>query len=326
MTTHRTGSTIPAPRTPSVLARLLLAGALSMAPGSPLVAQISDDRAELLVEPAWLMENLDRADLVIVHVAGNTDAVGTAPVVPGSAVLSLDAFSINSEPDVTPRVRLDLPADLDVARAAFEAAGVSDDSRIVITYDGGAFPNATRTVWTLQFLGFDDGVSILHGGIEGWQATGGEVTTDRVTIAPGEISRPAREDRRVDARWVLDNGEARGIALLDARRRASWTGERPEMPGRAGHIPGAGSLPQVDLYDAEGRLLPESELRALFAAAGWEEGDQVVAYCHIGYWASAVVFAARTLGIDARLYDGSMAEWAQDETLPLVTEPGGGER
>ncbi len=45
--------------------------------------------------------------------------------------------------------------------------------------------------------------------------------------------------------------------------------------------------------------------------------------CHIGLWASAVVFAARTLGIDARLYDGSMTEWANRAELPLVMEGGG---
>jgi len=33
-------------------------------------------------------------------------------------------------------------------------------------------------------------------------------------------------------------------------------------------------------------------------------GDHVIAYCHIGIQAPPWVFAARTLGIDAKLYDG----------------------
>jgi thiosulfate/3-mercaptopyruvate sulfurtransferase len=94
------------------------------------------------------------------------------------------------------------------------------------------------------------------------------------------------------------------------------------MDGRAGHIPGAASLHYARLYTETGMLRPKPELRAIFEEAGYSDEDQVVAYCHIGYWASAVVFAARTLGMDARLYDGSMTEWAQDPDLPLVLPPG----
>ena len=59
------------------------------------------------------------------------------------------------------------------------------------------------------------------------------------------------------------------------------------------------------------------------AIAGVTDGDGVVAYCHIGLGASAVVFTARTLGLDARLYDGSMTEWANNRELPLIMETGG---
>ena len=306
----------------SIVAALAL---LLPLPGpSPLVAQSTDSRAELLIDAATLRDRLGSPDLVLLHVA--SDATAEARVIPGSVVIDLGRISVNSAPDASPRVRLDLPDDLGRVRSVFEEAGISDDSRVVVTYGGGAFPDASRTVWTLQFLGFDDGISILDGGLDAWEAAGGELTTERATPARGAITRPTRDDRRVDARWVLVNGDTDGVALVDGRRAASWTGERPELPGRAGHIPGAGSLPQVELYDAAGRLRPEDELRELFRAAGWSEGDGVVAYCHIGYWASAVVFAARTLGIDARLYDGSMTEWAQDAELPLVSEPAGGGR
>ncbi|HSG46296.1 MAG TPA: rhodanese-like domain-containing protein, partial [Longimicrobiales bacterium] len=100
-------------------------------------------------------------------------------------------------------------------------------------------------------------------------------------------------------------------------------GEREEFPGRAGHIPGAGNLPIEDLFGDDGRLRPREELRDLLAAAGVEEGDTVVAYCHIGLRATAVILAARAAGFEAVLYDGSMNEWARDPGLPLA-RPGGG--
>ena len=301
-----------------------VAGALALLlTASPALAQAPAARDALLVEPGWLMENLDRDDLVVIHVARNEEAMADLETVPGAAVMHLGQISYNQMEEGEAHAMLDVPDDLTPVREAFEAAGVSDDSRIVVLYDGGAFPNASRTVWTLQFLGRDQGVSILDGGLEAWIAAGGEVAPP-VTPARGSLTVRAAPDRRVDGRWVLDHGQDRGIALIDARRPASYDGTRPEAPGRMGHIPGAGSLPQTELYQEDGRLRPASELRSLFEAAGYEEGDQVVAYCHIGYWASAVVFAARTLGWDAVLYDGSMTEWAADAELPLVVPGGGG--
>ncbi len=307
---------IPFRESPVALRSLL--GALAMAlTVAPAEAQSPDSRDELLVDAGWLMENLDRDDLVVIHVARNEEAVADLETVPGAAAMHLGQISYNQMDDDAPHVMLDLPEDLSPVRAAFEAAGVSDESRVVVLYDGGAFPNASRTVWTLQVLGRDDGVSILDGGLEAWVAAGGEVAPP-ATPEPGSLSTRTALDRRVDGRWVLDHGQDPGIALIDARRTVSYDGTRPELPGRVGHIPGAGSLPQTELYDGQGRLKPAGELRSLFEAAGFQEGDRVVAYCHIGYWASAVVFAARTLGWDARLYDGSMTEWAADDELPLV--------
>jgi thiosulfate/3-mercaptopyruvate sulfurtransferase len=43
----------------------------------------------------------------------------------------------------------------------------------------------------------------------------------------------------------------------------------------------------------------------------------VVAYCHIGQQATTVWFAARLLGREARLYDGSYVEWNRLTELPV---------
>lgn len=286
--------------------------ALGSVPGSAQHA-----RNDLLVDAAWLVEHIGTPGLVVLHVAPGADDVG-APVIPGASVIYLDMISINQQVEGEPLIRLDLPEDLSGIRRVFEQAGISDDSRVVVTYTGQRFPDATRTVWTLQFLGKDTGVSVLNGGLDAWTAAGGAVSTESAPASPGRITTEARLDRRVDADFMLANAETDGVALIDARRPESYDGTRPELPGRSGHIPGAGSLPQSDLYTEDGLLKSSDALSELFSRAGLAPGDGAVAYCHIGYWASAVVFAARTLGLDARLYDGSMTEWAANPELPLV--------
>lgn len=290
---------------------------------APLSAQESSEGERalpLVVDAAWLQENLGAEDLVVLHVARGADPTG--PTIPGALPLNLDDLAVTSQEEGQPVIMLDIPTDLTPVREAFEALGVSDDSRVVVVFDGTATPSATRALWTLQVLGLGDRSALLDGGLEAWIAEGGELGSLAVEPAsPGKIDASPRWDVYADRDFVLEYGEAPGIALIDARRVVSYDGTRPEREGRAGHIPGAGSAPYPTFYTDDGRLRDSAEIRRILSEAGYQEGDQVVAYCHIGYWASAVVFAARSVGIEAILYDGSMTEWSQDFTLPLVLPP-----
>jgi thiosulfate/3-mercaptopyruvate sulfurtransferase len=71
-------------------------------------------------------------------------------------------------------------------------------------------------------------------------------------------------------------------------------------------------VPFTEVTDESGRIAGDAKLRSLLEGAGVKRGDVVVAYCHIGQQATAVLFAARLLGHEVRLFDGSMQEWARD--------------
>jgi thiosulfate/3-mercaptopyruvate sulfurtransferase len=126
-----------------------------------------------------------------------------------------------------------------------------------------------------------------------------------------------------DIGYVSANMHHAGVAIVDARNEEYYTGKTQPNDQRRGHIPGAGSLPFTSLAGTDGKLKSPAELAALFAAAGVKPGDRVVSYCHIGQQASAVYFAARYLGYDARLFDGSWEQWSGRQDLPAETSPGG---
>ncbi|HLE35716.1 MAG TPA: rhodanese-like domain-containing protein, partial [Candidatus Acidoferrales bacterium] len=54
-----------------------------------------------------------------------------------------------------------------------------------------------------------------------------------------------------------------------------------------------------------------------FRAAGVKSGDTVVTYCHTGMQASLLYFAARYLGYDAHIFDGSFEAWSNRKDLPV---------
>jgi thiosulfate/3-mercaptopyruvate sulfurtransferase len=195
--------------------------------------------------------------------------------------------------------------------------GVSDSSRVVIY---GHTVLASRVFFTLDIVGHAN-VAILDGGLKAWQAEGHAIDSgsDRNTArASGPFTPRVKPERLATADWIRAN--AGKIALVDVRPDPEFTGSDGGMRGMhaVGHIDGAKQLPWNALVDADGRFLPEEQLRAKLQAAGALAGKPVVPYCMIGMRASVVYFVSRHLGLDARLYDGSIVDWGRRQ-LPTRT-------
>jgi thiosulfate/3-mercaptopyruvate sulfurtransferase len=102
------------------------------------------------------------------------------------------------------------------------------------------------------------------------------------------------------------------VAVLDVRRPEEYDGTAGSFcDPRQGHIPGA-----VNLSLEEMMLLSDGELRERLGLA---EGAEVVAYCHSGSRSATATRMLRSLGYDARNYEGSWHEWSQTE-LPVESE------
>src|SRR5205823_4770125 len=126
----------------------------------------------------------------------------------------------------------------------------------------------------------------------------------RLTVHPAP-------DVIVDAAWVRSHLNSGAVRILDVRTTEEW---------KHGHLPGATLVLWQNLFADERSLKLKSlgDIRALLASAGVGPNDEVVTYCAVGMRASLMYWAARAVGIPARVYVGSFEDWRRDSTNPIV--------
>lgn len=265
----------------------------------------------LRVDPAWLQRHQAEPGLVVaqIHTLRRDFLRGH---VPGARFLWSNAVAPS-----TPEGSYELPT-LEQAQALFRDLGLQAGSRLILVHSG-QVPQAARAFLTFEQFGLRGRVALLDGGLEAWKAAGGRLETAEAVAPKGSAKAEPGGDRVVDATYVQRRLGQAGWALVDARAANFYQGDPGGQP-RGGHLPGARNLPFNSLLDGP-RLKPPEELARLFAAAGLPPTGELVAYCHIGQQASLVWLAARLLGYDARLYDGSFEDWAGRPELPLVKPP-----
>src|SRR4029078_3528342 len=102
-----------------------------------------------------------------------------------------------------------------------------------------------------------------------------------------------------------------------------------ETAQRAGHIPGASSIPWAQTVREDGTFKSREELDALYAGKGITADKDIIAYCRIGERSShSWLVLHELLGFGrVRNYDGSWTEWGSMVGVPIeVTQPVAGGR
>lgn len=197
--------------------------------------------------------------------------------------------------------------------AGLAAAGIGDDD-VVVAFDDAGGVMAARLVWLLRATGHD--AALLDGGLQAWEGP---------LERGGPFPRPAAFSGRA---WpggllaTIDDAADRSAVVLDARPADRYAGAPDDLDPRAGHIPGARSVPARGNLGDDGRLLPEDELRARFAAAGVEDASGVVSSCGSGVTACHNLLVMEHLGLgEGRLFPGSWSAWSRDPERPVATGP-----
>ena len=269
------------------------------------------DPRNMVVSTAWLAAHLRDSNLAILALGDKTSY--DRAHIPGAAFLPYTALASRTSP-----LTLELPSMAELA-ATFSELGAGNDKRIILYMQGGRPLQATRAYLTLDAMGLGGQTSILDGGMTAWQSEERPVSSESPAIQRGILTPCPQNDVIVDSAYVSSNLRRRGIDVVDARAPEFYSGENTSAGKRPGHIPGAVNIPFQTLADAGGKFLDREALARIFHDAGIQPGHPVVSYCHIGLQATMVYFAARYLGFDARLYDGSWEDWSAKKELPAET-------
>ncbi len=260
-----------------------------------------------VVDLAWVRRQGDRVVLADVrhYLDGRSGrAAYERGHLPGAVFVDVDHdLAAHGRPAVEGRHPLPDP---EVFAARMAAAGIGDDD-IVIAYDDAGGVMAARLVWMLRATGHE--AALLDGGLGAYEGDldAGPAHRPAATFTP----RPWPAQRLADLDETARVAAGESTVVLDARPRDRFRGDAEPLDPRAGHIPGARSLPCRENVAADGRFLPVAELRARFAAVGVSAGVPVVSYCGSGVTACHNLLAMEHAGLGVgRLYPGSWSEYS----------------
>ena len=232
--------------------------------------------------------------------------------IPGDQFLDL----INDASDASSDLGFTLPpvAQLQVL---FRRLGISNDTEVVV-YSRELIALATRAWWLFHYCGHRH-VRVLDGGLEAWQAAGHALSTEPASYPAGDFQANPNPARFVDKEEVLAAIDDPGICTVNSLSPDDFAGEGAFSMGRKGRIPGSTNLFFFDLLE-DGRFKDDAALRHALDAKGLLAAPKVINYCAVGVTATMNAFACLLCGQEnVALYDGSLAEWARDASLPMET-------
>ena len=294
--------------------RMSIVAAVAVVASLPVLGASPRDRLVVSVES--LAKTLKDPDLVLLHVGDKAEYERAH--LPGARFISLGDISVSDHSGQGLHLEMLAP---DALRQKLEAFGISDRSRIVVYYGKDWLSPTTRVIFTLDYAGLGARTALLDGGQDAWVRAGHPVTADVPAPRTGVLSPLAIRPLVVDATYVKANLENPSVAVVDARDGVLYdgleTGGMKDHPHRTGHIRGARSVPFGEVTDEQMMLRQPGAIQALFDKAGVKPGQTIVGYCHIGQQATAMLFAARTLGHPVLLYDGSFEDWSKHEGYPV---------
>ena len=270
---------------------------------------------DVLVDTQWVQDHLDDDSIRIVEVDENPALYQEAHI-PG-------AIGFDWKKDLQDPVRRDFLGAKEFGEL-MGSRGISNDHTVVLYGDRNNW-FAAYTYWYFKYYGHDH-VKLMNGPREKWVDEDRPTSSDEPEYPQANFVVDTTNEeiraKRDEVREALDTK----TRLVDVRSPAEFSGELIAMAGyeqegaqRAGHIPGAASVPWAQAVKEDGTFKDAEELRELYKDKGVLNGDEVIAYCRIGERSAHTWFVLHELlGHDeVKNYDGSWTEWGNMVNVPI---------
>ena len=268
-----------------------------------------------LVSTDWVAQHGSDPNVRLIEVDVDTTAYGGGHI--------RGAVGWNWQTQLSDRVQRDIPPKAEWEKLLSES-GVSNDTKIVFYGDNNNW-FAAFAYWVAKIYRHED-AALMNGGRKKWELEGRELVKEVPTPAKTQYtaSEPNWELRayQPQVRAAVESGSRN---LVDVRSPAEFNGEVIAPPGmsetaqRAGHIPGAASVPWAQAANEDGMFKSREELEALYGPKGITPSQEVITYCRIGERSSHTWFVLKELlGYPrVRNYDGSWTEWGSVIGVPI---------
>jgi thiosulfate/3-mercaptopyruvate sulfurtransferase len=284
-----------------------------------------------LITSAELADIIDQPDLRLFDCTTYLEPAADGSKVPYNVVPGRHTYEAGHIPnadfldlqgefsDQTTELRFMMPKVVQL-EAPLGRHGIGANNRVVL-YSIGTPMWATRFWWMLKSLGFDN-AAVLDGGLDTWKAEGSALETGPARGYPrATFTAQPKRGYFVGKHDVLSAKDERNTVILNALGPQFHKGMEPSRYGRPGRVPGSCNVSAATLLDSTTKaFVPLADAETKFAAQGITRDQRVIAYCGGGISATVDLFLLYRLGYqNLTLYDGSMGEWAKDESLPIET-------
>ena len=271
-------------------------------------------REDVLVSADWAEQNLTTPGVAFVEVDEDTSAYDGGHIA--------GAVKLDWKSDLQDQVRRDF-----ISKEQFEKLlgerGIGNDDTVVL-YGGNNNWFAAYAYWYFKLYGHPN-AKLLDGGRKKWELDGRELSKETVERAPTTY-KAADQDTSIRAFRDETIAAIGRKNLVDVRSPDEFAGRLlapahlpQEQAQRAGHIPTAINIPWSKAANEDGTFKADDELRALYAAAGLDDGKDTIAYCRIGERSSHTWFALHELlgHQNVKNYDGSWTEYGSLVGVPI---------
>ncbi|GMT48741.1 MAG: sulfurtransferase [bacterium] len=280
---------------------------------------MTDTDTALLVEPEWLYKHKDDPNVVVVDCPWDYHSYARAHI--HGAVCRPGHPYVKGQ-DLYGRLSLHVQGSKDF-KELLDVLGIQQNTHVVL-YDDGDAKYAARLWWVLRYYGHKK-ASLLDGGWQGWLSAGYSIAYQESQQVPkdSDIHPTPDPERLITLEQLKENYKHSEWQILDTRSDDEYYGRNNRQNKRSGRIPGAIHLEWDKLLedpDSNGvrRFRSAGEMKQILDRIGIQKDKTIVTHCQAGIRAAFSAFCLERLGYPSpRLYDASMAEWANLDEPPL---------